>query len=79
MGIDNINVNSQVYGKAAPKAQPVKEVKIAKPNPAPAPERPAVKQESKKPSIAKRVEEQTKENLEDTKKVKMPSPRSTRK
>lgn len=73
MGIDKINVNNQIYNKpaakATAKAPEPKPVKIAKPEPAPKAE---VKAKPKKdePSAIERIEEQTKENMENTKKVK---------
>ncbi len=71
MGIDKINVNNQVYNKtaskAAVKAPEVKAIRAEKPDPAPKIE---AKQKPVKPSVTQRIEEQTKENMENTKKVK---------
>ncbi|MCR5585004.1 MAG: flagellar protein FlaG [Lachnospiraceae bacterium] len=72
MGIDKINVNNQVYNnKAAAKiTAKVPETKTVQPVKHEPAKKTEVKPKSSQPSAMERIEEQTKENLENTKKVK---------
>jgi flagellar protein FlaG len=72
MGIDKINVNNQVYNskaaaKVTAKAPEPKTVKPEKQEPA---KKAEANPKNSKPSATERIEEQTKENIENTKKVK---------
>jgi flagellar protein FlaG len=72
MGIDKINVNNQVYNnKAAAKVTAkAPEPKAVKPEKHEPPKKAEANSKNSQPSATERIEEQTKENIENTKKVK---------
>ena len=71
MGIDKINTGNQVYSsnKTTIKAPEVSNVKAVKHEPETKPGQ-DVKKREKQPSVSQRIEEQTRENIENSKKVK---------
>ncbi len=71
MGIDKINTGNQVYSsnKTTIKAPEVSNVKAVKREPETKPKQ-EVKAREKQPSVSQKIEEQTRENIENSKKVK---------